>query len=107
MTRLLTSILICARNRTFFPLTRYKVEWDAIGLEGYYAGASTSDSLLYSSVDVQAVEVSASRNDVGGYFLLSYRYIRYRCRNRVLRGGLENRVPSWLRCRPRVTEGIT
>lgn len=44
-----------------------------MGLEGYASGGSPSDSLLYSSVDVQAVEVSATRNDVGGYFYLSYR----------------------------------
>ncbi|CAM9163818.1 unnamed protein product, partial [Sphacelaria rigidula] len=55
------------------PVTSYKVEWDAIGLEGYYAGGSPADSLLYSDVDVQALEASASRNDIGGYFLLSYR----------------------------------
>lgn len=44
-----------------------------MGLEGYYNGASPSDSLLYSDVDVQAVEVSASKNDIGGYFSLAYR----------------------------------
>lgn len=49
------------------------MEWDAIGLEGYYAGASPADSLLFSKVDVQAVEASASRNDISGHFILSYR----------------------------------
>lgn len=44
-----------------------------MGLEGYYAGGSPSDSLLYSAVDIQAIEVSASRNDIGGSFLLAYR----------------------------------
>ncbi|CAM9800578.1 unnamed protein product [Ectocarpus sp. 6 AP-2014] len=55
------------------PITNYKVEWDAIGLEGYRHGGSPSDSLLYSSVDVQAVEASASKNDLGGHFSLAYR----------------------------------
>lgn len=53
----------------------YKVEWDAIGLEGYRNGGSPSDSLLYSSVDIQAVEVSASKNDLGGHFSLAYRRV--------------------------------
>lgn len=53
----------------------YKVEWDVVGLEGYISGGSPSDSLLYSGVDVQAVEVSATKNDVGGYFFLSYRRV--------------------------------
>lgn len=52
----------------------YKVEWDAIGLEGYYNGGSPSDSLLYSSVDVQAVEISATKNGIDGHFSLAYRY---------------------------------
>lgn len=56
-----------------FPINSYKVEWDAIGLEGYRNGGSPSDSLLYSSVDIQAVEVSASKNDLGGHFSLAYR----------------------------------
>ena len=46
-----------------------------MGLEGYISGGSPSDSLLYSEVDVQAVEVSATKNDVGGYFFLSYRRV--------------------------------
>lgn len=46
-----------------------------MGLEGYIYGGSPSDSLLYSDVDVQAVEVSAAKNDVGGYFFLSYRRV--------------------------------
>lgn len=53
----------------------YKVEWDAIGLEGYRNGGSPSDSLLYSSVDIQAVEVSASKNDLGGHLSLAYRQV--------------------------------
>lgn len=59
------------------PITNYKVEWDAIGLEGYRNGGSPSDSLLYSQVDVQVVEVSATKNDVGGHFTLAYRSVRY------------------------------
>lgn len=55
------------------PIIDYKVEWDAIGLEGYRNGGSPSDSLLYSGVDVQVVEVSATKNDVGGHFTLAYR----------------------------------
>ncbi len=61
------------------PITNYKVEWDAIGLEGYRNGGSSLDSLLYSDVDVQAVEVSGSKNDVGGSFFLSYRYDLEQC----------------------------
>lgn len=57
------------------PISNYKVEWDAIGLEGYRNGGSPSDSLLYSGVDVQVVEVSASKNDIGGHFILAYRYV--------------------------------
>lgn len=58
------------------PITNYKVEWDAIGLEGYRAGGSPSNSLLYSGVDVQAVEASAAKNDLGGHFSLAYRSVR-------------------------------
>lgn len=65
------------------PITNYKVEWDAIGLEGYRNGGSPLDSLLYSDVDVQAVEVSASKNDVGGSFFLAYRSAKYVARPRV------------------------
>lgn len=57
------------------PITNYKVEWDAIGLEGYRNGGSPSDSLLYSGVDIQAIEVSGSKNDIGGYFSLAYRSV--------------------------------
>lgn len=57
------------------PTFSYKVEWDTVGLEGYYNGASPSDSLLYSSVDIQAVEVSASKNDLGGHFSIAYRLV--------------------------------
>ena len=59
------------------PITNYKVEWDAVGLEGYRNGGSPLDSLLYSDVDVQAVEVSASKNDVGGSFSLAYRSVQH------------------------------
>lgn len=57
------------------PVQNYMVEWDAVGLEGYRNGGSPSDSLLYSGVDVQVVEVSATKNDVGGHFTLAYRSV--------------------------------
>lgn len=66
------------------PITHYKVEWDAIGLEGYRNGGSPSNSLLYSGVDVQVVEVSATKNDIGGYFTLAYRsVVRGKCLRRL------------------------
>ncbi|CAM9504836.1 unnamed protein product, partial [Discosporangium mesarthrocarpum] len=55
------------------PVIMYKVEWDMIGVEGYTAGGSPSSSLLYSPVDIQAIEASASANDLEGYFFLAYR----------------------------------
>ena len=53
----------------------YKVEWDVVGLEGYRYGASPADSLLYSDIDLQVVEVSATKTGVSGGFFLSYRLV--------------------------------
>jgi len=61
-------------------VTKYKVEWDAMGETGYLShtedeqndGTATS-AVLYSEHDVQTITASASDRDLGGAFRISFR----------------------------------
>jgi hypothetical protein len=52
-------------------VTSYKLEWDAVGLEGLAAGGSTANA-LYNDVDVQAITARATTNNLAGGFYVAY-----------------------------------
>jgi Fibronectin type III domain len=52
-------------------VTSYKLEWDAVGLEGLAAGGSVANA-LYNDVDVQTITASATTNTLAGGFYIAY-----------------------------------
>jgi len=56
-------------------ITKYIVDWDVMGQEGYLAhnGAAVSASaLIYSPNEVQTITVKSSEYDLAGYFRIEY-----------------------------------
>ncbi|MFN4352934.1 MAG: fibronectin type III domain-containing protein, partial [Hylemonella sp.] len=51
------------------PVTRYRVEWDALGDAAVAAGASEA---MYAVQEVQAITTAATEADLGGEFVLAF-----------------------------------
>ena len=55
------------------PVTKYKLEWDVVHEAAVLASASAdTNGILYSLNEVQRIETSATGNNLGGTFMVSF-----------------------------------